>query len=284
MPIVYHVEGIPSEAMDIYEELVANPLDELFGKAANILNTAHAMCHDGLKDPDFPLNLRNVAEACREARSTMEEAFVEAKAFDARLATFLNASLMELASSVDTNPSEIDKYCGNNTVIGEHPVALDLFEIAKVFSNESWQAICTFPVEEFEVHDDAIYTTRQVMLRYVYPLKTIADAPANYIIDSFQILTRFIKQLTDSDNLDTRFNALEDLLSDEVSAEMADPNFDWGTWYQRVSDNLIPLKDYPTSLQCASLMLKKLLPGIADTYVVMQKAIDHYKEDSAITF
>lgn len=281
------------DIIEKYSELMKTPLDEMFGRAYSISQTAHGMLHDQLNaneneaKPDASEAIRNIVGAFKECRTMLMEARAESKRFGKMLGEYLDATLFTLSTlAVDTGitSDSVTKYSSSNTVLNEHPTALDVFEVVKLFTNEDITAIITKNADDFDVTDDSIYTMRQIMLRYVLPFAEMAKASANYVKDGFTLTDKFPEAI---DTVISKcLDPLDDLLSDEdlIGSMAYETNENLGEIYQKATDLILPVKDMCTNFELATKLLKKLLPKLADTHTVMAMAIKLYKDASAITF
>lgn len=281
------------DIIEKYSELMKTPLDEMFGRAYSISQTAHGMLHDQLNaneneaNPDASEAIRNIVGAFKECRTMLMEARAESKRFGKMLGEYLDATLFTLSTlAVETGitSDSITKYSSSNTVLNEHPTAIDVFEVVKLFTNEDITTIITKNADDFDVTDDSIYTMRQIMLRYVLPFAEMAKASANYVKDGFTLTDKFPEAI---DTVISKcLDPLDDLLSDEdlIGSMAYETNENLGEIYQKATDLILPVKDMCTNFELATKLLKKLLPKLADTHTVMAMAIKLYKDASAITF
>ena len=281
------------DIIEKYSELMKTPLDEMFGRAYSISQTAHGMLHDQLNcndneaNPDASEAIRNIVGAFKECRTMLMESRAESKRFGKMLSEYLDATLFTLSTlAVETGitSDSVTKYSSSNTVLNEHPTALDVFEVVKLFTNEDITTIITKNADDFDVTDDSIYTMRQIMLRYVLPFAEMAKASANYVKDGFTLTDKFPEAI---DTVISKcLDPLDDLLSDEdlIGSMAYETNENLGEIYQKATDLILPVKDMCMNFELATKLLKKLLPKLADTHTVMAMAIKLYKDASAITF
>lgn len=282
-----------SDIIEQYSELMKSPLNDLFDRAYAISQTAHGMLHDQLNtndneaNPDASEAIRNIVGAFKECRSVLMEARTESKRFSKMLGEYLDATLFnlsKLAAETGITSDSVTKYSSSNTVLNEHPTALDVFEVVKVFTNEDIETIVRKEADDFDVTNDSIYTMRQIMLRYVLPFAEMAKSPANYVKDGFTLTSKFPEAI---DTVISKcLDPLDDLLSDEdlIGSMAYETNENLGEIYQQATDLILPVKTMSTNFDVATKLLKKLLPKLADTHTVMAMAIKLYKDASAITF
>lgn len=281
------------DIIEQYSELMKSPLNDLFDRSYAISQTAHGMLHDQLNandneaNPDASEAIRNIVGAFKECRSVLMEARTESKRFSKMLGEYLDATLFnlsKLAAETGITSESVTKYSSSNTVLNEHPTALDVFEVVKIFTNEDIDTIIRKDADDFDVTDDSIYTMRQIMLRYVLPFAEMAKAPANYVKDGFSLTSKFPEAI---DTIISKcLDPLDDLLSDEdlIGSMAYETNENLGEIYQQATDLILPVKTMSTNFEIATKLLKKLLPKLADTHTVMAMAIKLYKDASAITF
>lgn len=281
------------DIIEQYSELMKSPLNDLFDRAYAISQTAHGMLHDQLNandneaNPDASEAIRNIVGAFKECRSVLMEARTESKRFSKMLGEYLDATLFnlsKLAAETGITSDSVTKYSSSNTVLNEHPTALDVFEVVKIFTNEDIDTIIQKDADDFDVTDDSIYTMRQIMLRYVLPFAEMAKAPANYVKDGFTLTSKFPEAI---DTVISKcLDPLDDLLSDEdlIGSMAYETNENIGKIYTQATDLILPVKNISTNFERATKLLKKLLPKLADTHTVMAMAIKLYKDASAITF
>ena len=92
------------DIIEKYSELMKTPLDEMFGRAYSISQTAHGMLHDQLNaneneaNPDASEAIRNIVGAFKECRTMLMEARAESKRFGKLLGEYLDATLFALST------------------------------------------------------------------------------------------------------------------------------------------------------------------------------------------